>query len=91
MASHVIWVAFLALTAPLRFQPGFVLALGAALKRLGQIRKRRLEEKQAARRSDRDVFKVFTTLEKMPDVFPYNDITELEAIVQRSGSEGAAV
>ena len=91
MASHVIWVAFLALTAPLRFQPGFVLALSAALKRLGQIRKRRLEEKQAARRSDRDVFKVFTTLEKMPDVFPYNDITELEAIVQRSGSEGAAV
>lgn len=82
MASHMMWVALLAFTAPLRFQPGFLLSVIAALKNLRQIRKRRLEEKQAARRSDRDVFNVFTSLEKRPDVFAYDTYAELKAIVQ---------
>lgn len=89
MASHVMWVALLAFAAPLRFQPGFLLSVIAALKRLKQIRKRRLEEKQAARRSDRDVFKVFTALEERPDVFAYDDYAELEMIGQRSTREGS--
>jgi GT2 family glycosyltransferase len=89
MASHLMWVALLAFTAPLRFQPSFLLSVIAALKRLRQIRKRRLEEKQAARRSDRDVFNVFKSLEKRPDVLAYDDYTELERIYQRSRGEGA--
>jgi GT2 family glycosyltransferase len=79
MASHITWVALLAFTAPLRLQPGFLVSLVAALKRLPQIRKRRLEEKRAARRSDRDVFTIFTSLEKRPDVFAYDDYADLEA------------
>ncbi|MEK6322086.1 MAG: glycosyltransferase [Acidobacteriota bacterium] len=86
MASHMMWVALLALTAPLRLQPGFLLSLVAALQKLRQVRKRRLEEKRAARRSDRDVFNVFTTLEKRPDVFAYDDYAELEAIGQGNSS-----
>ncbi|MEK6284668.1 MAG: glycosyltransferase [Acidobacteriota bacterium] len=80
MASHTMWVALLALAAPLRLQPGFLLSLFAALKKLRQIRKRRLEEKRAARRGDRDVFNIFTSLEKRPDVLAYDDYAELQAI-----------
>lgn len=86
MASHMMWVALLAFTAPLRLQPGFLLSVIAALRRLRQIRKRRLEEKRAAQRSDRDVFKVFTTLEKRPDVYAYDDYAELKAIGQPSSN-----
>ena len=83
MASHITWVALLALTAPLRLQPGFLLSLVSALKRLPQIRKRRLEEKRAARRSDRDVFGIFKSLEKRPDVFAYDNYADLEATRSR--------
>jgi GT2 family glycosyltransferase len=83
MASHITWVALLAFTAPLRLQPGFLVSLVAALKRLPQIRKRRLEEKRAARRSDRDVFTIFTSLEERPDVFVYDNDAELAAIRSR--------
>ena len=87
MASHIMWVALLAFTAPLRVQPGFLLSVIAALKRMRQIRKRRFEEKQAARRSDREVFKVFMSVEKLPDVFAYDDYTELETITSRTSSK----
>lgn len=83
MALHITWVALLAFTAPLRLQPGFLASLVAALKRLPRIRKRRLEEKRAARRSDRDVFTIFTSLEKRPDVFAYDDYADLEAARSR--------
>jgi len=83
MALHITWVALLALTAPLRLQPGFLLSLVSALKRLPQIRKRRLEEKRAARRSDRDVFSLFKSLEKRPDVFAYDNYADLDAIRSR--------
>jgi GT2 family glycosyltransferase len=79
MASHLMWVALLTLTAPLRLQPGFLLSVAAALKSLRRIRQRRLEEKMAARRSDRDVFDIFTSLEKRPDIFAYDDYAELDA------------
>ena len=83
MASHITWVALLAFTAPLRLQPGFLVSLVAALKRLPQIRKRRLEEKRAARRSDRDLFTIFTSLEKRPDVFAYDNYADLETTRSR--------
>ena len=80
MASHVIWVALLSLTAPLRLQPGFLLSVAAALKKLPQIRRRRLEEKQAAQRTDREVFEIFASLEKRANTFAYDKDAELEAI-----------
>jgi len=83
MASHIMWVALLAFTAPLRLQPGFLVSLMAALKKLPQIRERRLEEKRAARRSDRDVFRIFTSLEKRPDVIAYDNYADLEATPSR--------
>ncbi len=57
--SHLLWVALLTLTAPLRLQPGFILSLADALKRLPAIRRRRSEEKLAAKRTDREVLGVF--------------------------------
>ncbi len=84
LASHVMWVVLLALTAPFRLQPGFLLSLAQALTRLPQIRRRRLEERTAARRTDRDVFEIFTTLEKRPNILAYDDYSELEAA--RAGS-----
>ena len=73
LASHIVWVVLLSLSALLRLQPGFLCSLFAAIKKLRQIRRRRVEEKQAARRSDRDVFKIFTSLESQGDVFTYNE------------------
>jgi hypothetical protein len=78
MVSHVLWVLLLAVTAPLRPKPAFISSCVAALKRLPEIRKRRLEEKRAARRSDRDVFDLFGSLERRADVFAYDDYSELE-------------
>jgi GT2 family glycosyltransferase len=83
LISHVMWLALLALTAVFRFRPDFLLSLASALKKLPEIRKRRLEEKRAARRSDRDVFNVFASLERRADVFAYDDYAELEAIRRR--------
>lgn len=80
MISHALWIALLSITAPLRLQPGFLLSVASALKKLPQIRKRRLEEKRAAQRTDREVFEVFTSLERRADVFGYDNDAELEAI-----------
>jgi GT2 family glycosyltransferase len=80
LASHIAWVALLALTAPLRLQPGFLLSVLTGLKRLPKIRKRRLDEKQAARRSDRDVFNLFVSLEKQSHVLTYDDDSEMAVI-----------
>jgi GT2 family glycosyltransferase len=88
MASHVVWVGLLAITAPLRFQPGFLLSVVAALKELPRIRERRLEEKQAARRSDRDVFDIFASLENQCEVFAYDDDEELQRL-RRTANEQA--
>lgn len=77
MTSHVLWVLLLALTAPLRLKPGFILSCVAALKLFPKIRTRRLEEKRAARRRDPDVFDIFAALEERTDVFAYDDYSEL--------------
>ena len=79
IASHIAWVALLMVTAPIRFQFGFLLSVSSALKALPRIRKRRLEEKRAARQTDREVFAVFAALEKREDVFAYDDYAQLEA------------
>lgn len=76
--SHVLWVILLTLTAPLRLKFGYLLSVFAALKRLPAIRKRRREEKAFAKRSDRDLFRLFASLERRADVFAYDDASELE-------------
>ena len=78
MLSHVLWITMLALTAPLRLQFGYLLSVFAALKRLPEIRKRRREEKAFAKRTDRDLFRLFASLENRGDVFVYDDASELE-------------
>jgi GT2 family glycosyltransferase len=82
LISHVMWLALLTLTAVFRFRPDFLLSLFSALKKLPEVRRRRLEEKAVARRSDRDVFDIFRSLEARADVFAYDDYAELEAIRQ---------
>ena len=85
LASHILWVLLLAVTSPLRLKPSFIASFFAALTRLSQIGKRRREERQAARRSDRDVFDIFATLERRTDVFAYDDYSELEALQSGTG------
>jgi GT2 family glycosyltransferase len=76
--AHALWVALLALTAPLRLRFSFVLSLFDALRRWPQIRRRRSAEKSAATRADREVFQVFAALAMRADVFVYDEQAELE-------------
>ena len=81
--SNLMWVVILALTAVFRLRADFILSLASALKKLPEIRQRRLEEKHASKRSDRELFNIFGLLEKRADLFPYDDYSELEAIRAR--------
>jgi GT2 family glycosyltransferase len=65
IVSHVAWVLLLALTAPIRLQPGFVVSLAAAIRLVPQIRNRRRAERLSARRTDRAVFGIFDSLEEL--------------------------
>ena len=73
LSSHILWVVLRTLTAPLRFQPTFVLSVLAALKRLPQILNRRREERRAAKRTDRNVLEIFDSLQQRDDVIVYDD------------------
>jgi GT2 family glycosyltransferase len=88
LMSHVFWVLLLAVTAPMRLKPSFVSSCIAALKRLPEIRKRRLEERRAARRTDRDVFDIFDMLERRADLIAYDEYSELESIRQTATHRG---
>jgi GT2 family glycosyltransferase len=77
--SHLLWVLLLAVTAPIRLKPWFISSCIDALGRLPEIRKRRIEERRAARRSDRDVFIIFEALERRADVIAYDEYSELES------------
>lgn len=74
LVSHSLWVALLVLTAPLRFRPMFILSFVEALKRLPAIRQRRAEEKQKAKRTDRELFALFKALKLRDDVRVYDGI-----------------
>jgi GT2 family glycosyltransferase len=78
LTSHILWVVLLALTAPLRFKPMFFLSCVEALKRLPEIRKRRAEERQKAKRTDRQVFSIFKELKLRADVKVYDGIRKPE-------------
>jgi GT2 family glycosyltransferase len=70
--SHALWVLFLTITAPLRLQPTYILAVWDALKSLPQIRQRRAEEKLKAKRTDRELFSIFKELKMRHDVTVYD-------------------
>ena len=67
-ASHALWLLFLTITAPLRLQPLFLLAVFDAGKMFSSIRRRRREEKRQAKRSDRDVFQIFREMRSRHDI-----------------------
>jgi hypothetical protein len=83
MASHVTWVALLALTAPLRLQTGFLLAVIDALKSFAAIRRRRRQERDFAKLTDREVFALFEALSRRDDIFVYDHHKELERLRQQ--------
>lgn len=70
--SHLAWVLFLTIIAPLRLQPTYILAVFDALQSLPQIQKRRSEEKQKAKRTDRELFSIFKELKLRRDVQVYD-------------------
>ncbi len=72
LTSHILWIVFLAMTAPLRFKPVFFLSCVEALKRLPAIRNRRAEEKLKAKRTDRQVLSIFNELKLRRDVKVYD-------------------
>lgn len=82
LASHILWVMLLAITAPVRLQPGFIRSLAAALKLLPQVRARRREEKSQAKRNDREVFEIFSKIQQRPDLFVYDDMKDLQRLAR---------
>ncbi|HYL97320.1 MAG TPA: glycosyltransferase, partial [Blastocatellia bacterium] len=72
MRSHILWLLFLTLTAPIRFQPHFVRSVSAALGRLRAIRRIRAKEKVLARRTDRAVISIFDQLSRDRQIVHYD-------------------
>ncbi|MEW6128321.1 MAG: glycosyltransferase [Acidobacteriota bacterium] len=68
LLSHIAWVWLLAVTAPIRFKPGFLFATVEALKKLPEINERRRVEKQQAQRSDRKLYALFRDLQRRNDI-----------------------
>ncbi len=66
--SHIYWICILVLTAPITLKPGFLLAFWQVLKNFKKIKARREEEKKLAKRTDREVFAIFTELKKRVDI-----------------------
>lgn len=77
LASHLIWLTVLAVTAPLRCKPLFILACVESLKKLPAIQKRRQQERAKARRSDREVLGIFVKMKERADLMIYDKISEL--------------
>jgi len=77
LASHLLWLALLVLTAPVRLQPWFLVSCTKAVKMLPAVLARRREERQAARLTDRALFDVFDQLRKDPAIFPYDHYQQL--------------
>lgn len=77
MISHAAWVVALALSSPLRLRPGFLLSSFDALRLLMKIRRRRDEEKKASRRDDRELFALFKSFQRRPDVLVYDHYEEM--------------
>ena len=77
LASHLMWLFLLVVSAPVRLQPWFLVSCVKALGLLPRVLARRREEKRAAKLSDRDLFRVFDHLRGDPHIVPYNRYQEL--------------
>lgn len=76
---HFYWLFILLISAPLTMKFSFLQGFWEALKNFSEIRKRRAEEKRAAKLSDREVFSIFAELVKRDDLKVYKNLKELEA------------
>jgi len=77
LASHLMWLILLALTAPIRLQPWFLVSFFKAIASLPRVLRRREQERQAAKLTDRAVFSLFDQLRNDPGIFPYDRYQEL--------------
>jgi GT2 family glycosyltransferase len=77
LASHLVWLVLLALTAPIRLQPWYLVSCAKALGLLPGVMAHRRQEKRAAKLSDRAVFAVFDRLRKDPGIVQYDRYQEL--------------
>jgi GT2 family glycosyltransferase len=77
LASHLMWLVLLALTAPIRLQPWFLVSCAKALSLLPAVMARRKQEKLAATLSDRAVFEIFDRLRLRTDIIVYDTYQEL--------------
>ena len=77
LASHLMWLLLLAVTAPVRLQPWFLASCAKALASLPVVLERRKQERKAARLSDKAVFSLFDQLRNDPAVFPYDRYQQL--------------
>ncbi len=88
LASHVLWVCFLALVSPLADHGDFLAAVRAARANLPAIRRRRAEELAAAKRSDREVLQIFGEMRRRPDVVVFNNKRERAALEAAAAKRG---
>jgi GT2 family glycosyltransferase len=65
---HVLWAGLLWVTAPLRLQPLYMLAVLDAVRRLPRILQRREQEKAMAKRRDHEVFEIFQRMRQRKDL-----------------------
>jgi len=77
LASHLAWLILLAVTAPIRLQPWFLVSCFRATALLPRVLSRRAEERQAARVDDRAIFALFDKLRNDPAIFPYERYQDL--------------
>ena len=77
LVSHLAWLMLLVVTAPIRLQPLFLVSCFKATTMLPRVLRRRSEEKQAARVSDRAIFEIFDKLRHDPAIFPYERYEDL--------------
>jgi hypothetical protein len=59
LASHVMWVTLLFVTAPVTFRFDFMRSVADALRHLPEVMARRRLERSLAQRTDRDVIGLF--------------------------------
>src|SRR5262245_3739497 len=77
LASHLMWLILLALTAPIRLQPWFLVSCVKAIACLPCVLRRRGQERQAAMLTDRAVFSLFENLRSDSRIFSYDRYQEL--------------
>jgi len=77
LVSHLAWLMLVVVTAPIRLQPWFLVSCLKATAMLPRVLRRRSEEKQAARVSDRAIFALFDKLRHDSAIFPYERYEDL--------------